>query len=51
VDDETWARGRGWALWKTLVACAVALESGGPELAVAELVLEQILQEYAPQRS
>lgn len=22
VDEATWARGRGWALWKTLVACA-----------------------------
>ncbi|XVV07912.1 aminoglycoside phosphotransferase family protein [Actinosynnema sp. CA-248983] len=22
VDDATWARGRGWALWKTLVTCA-----------------------------
>jgi aminoglycoside phosphotransferase (APT) family kinase protein len=51
VDDETWVRGRGWALWKTLVACAGALESGGPELAEAEFVLEQILQDCAPQRS
>ncbi|MFJ1764204.1 aminoglycoside phosphotransferase family protein [Amycolatopsis sp. NPDC088138] len=24
LDDATWARGRGWALWKTLVACAQA---------------------------
>ncbi|AGZ42957.1 aminoglycoside phosphotransferase family protein [Actinoplanes friuliensis] len=22
VDDATWARGRGWALWKTLTICA-----------------------------
>lgn len=22
VDDATWARGHGWALWKTLVTCA-----------------------------
>ncbi|MFI9387238.1 aminoglycoside phosphotransferase family protein [Kutzneria sp. NPDC052558] len=22
VDDATWARARGWALWKTLVTCA-----------------------------
>lgn len=22
VDDATWARGRGWALWKTLATCA-----------------------------
>jgi aminoglycoside phosphotransferase (APT) family kinase protein len=22
VDDATWARGRGWALWKTLATCS-----------------------------
>jgi aminoglycoside phosphotransferase (APT) family kinase protein len=47
VDDETWARGRGWALWKTLATCAGALQSGGPELADATFVLEQIFDEYA----
>jgi aminoglycoside phosphotransferase (APT) family kinase protein len=25
VDEATWTRGRGWALWKTLVACAQTL--------------------------
>jgi aminoglycoside phosphotransferase (APT) family kinase protein len=24
VDDETWARGRGWALWKALITLAEA---------------------------
>ncbi|GAA3990139.1 aminoglycoside phosphotransferase family protein [Allokutzneria multivorans] len=24
VDEATWARGRGWALWKTLIACSQA---------------------------
>ena len=38
VDDETWARGRGWALWKTLATCAGALQSGGAELADATSV-------------
>ena len=47
VDDETWARGRGWALWKTLATCAGALQSGGPELADATFVLDQIFDEYA----
>ena len=22
LDDATWARGRGWALWKALIICA-----------------------------
>jgi len=29
VDDGTWARGRGWALWKALVTRAKVVESGG----------------------
>jgi aminoglycoside phosphotransferase (APT) family kinase protein len=28
VDDATWARGRGWALWKALITLVQALESG-----------------------
>lgn len=47
VDDETWERGRGWALWKSLVTCAGLLEDGGPELAEEQYVLDQVLEEYA----
>ena len=43
VDDGTWARGRGWALWKTLVTCA----RGGAETANARRVLDEILAEYS----
>ena len=46
VDDETWTRGRGWALWKTLATCAGALQSGGSELEDATYVLDQIFDEY-----
>lgn len=46
VDTESWSRGRGWALWKALTACAGALEHGGPELAAATWVLDQIFEEY-----
>jgi aminoglycoside phosphotransferase (APT) family kinase protein len=45
VDDETWARGRGWALWKTSATCAGALQSGAPELADATYVLDRIFDE------
>lgn len=32
VDDGAWARGRGWALWKTLTACASTVgEEGGED--------------------
>lgn len=43
VDDDTWVRGRGWALWKTLVTCAGELNEGGPGLAEAAFVLEEIV--------
>ena len=46
VDQATWARGRGWALWKTLVTCAGALDGGGSEFAEAKYVLDQIFTEY-----
>jgi aminoglycoside phosphotransferase (APT) family kinase protein len=46
VDTATWARARGWALWKALSGCAGALETGGPELDSATYVLDQILEEY-----
>ena len=28
VDDATWARGRGWALWKALITLARADDAG-----------------------
>lgn len=29
VDDATWARGRGWALWKVIATCRSAAEDPG----------------------
>ena len=49
LDEDTWARGRGWALWKTLSTCAGALESGGADLAEATFVLEQIYEDFEQQ--
>jgi aminoglycoside phosphotransferase (APT) family kinase protein len=46
VDDATWARGRGWALWKALATCAGALDVGGSQLADTKHVLDQIFTEY-----
>jgi aminoglycoside phosphotransferase (APT) family kinase protein len=47
VDDATWARGRGWALWKTLVTCAQTLGHAGAEAAGALRVLGEIFSEYS----
>jgi len=46
VDEATWARGRGWALWKTLLTWAQALGRAGEEAANARRVLAGILAEY-----
>ncbi|WJK38936.1 aminoglycoside phosphotransferase family protein [Solwaraspora sp. WMMA2056] len=49
VDDATWARGRGWALWKTLATCAYTY--GDPErteeFGNARRALAEIVSEYA----
>ncbi len=47
VDDAAWARGRGWALWKTLVACAQTVGHAGEEATNARHVLGEILSEYS----
>ncbi|WP_435830440.1 aminoglycoside phosphotransferase family protein [Micromonospora echinospora] len=47
VDDATWARGRGWALWKTLVTCAQTVGDADGSAAGALRVLNEIFSEYA----
>jgi aminoglycoside phosphotransferase (APT) family kinase protein len=37
VDDATWARGRGWALWKALITLAEAAKAGDREAEAAGL--------------
>ena len=44
VDEATWARGRGWALWKTLVTCARTWGSADREAVDARRVLAEIGQ-------
>ncbi|MFU8852812.1 aminoglycoside phosphotransferase family protein [Micromonospora sp. SL1-18] len=46
VDDATWARGRGWALWKTLVTCAHTLGDADDSAAITLRVLGEIFAEY-----
>lgn len=45
VDDATWARGRGWALWKALITLAWDTHPG--RVAAAGHTLDQVLSEYA----
>jgi aminoglycoside phosphotransferase (APT) family kinase protein len=47
VDPGTWARGRGWALWKALIIYAGALRSDHAVAVEAKRVIDEILSEYA----
>jgi aminoglycoside phosphotransferase (APT) family kinase protein len=38
IDPRTWARGRGWALWKALILYAGAVRAGDPTDAEARVV-------------
>lgn len=46
IADATWARGRGWALWKSLSRYAGALEDDVDDAAEARRVLDEIFAEY-----
>ncbi|HET6290611.1 MAG TPA: aminoglycoside phosphotransferase family protein [Amycolatopsis sp.] len=50
VGDAAWARGRGWALWKTLDTCARTRGRFDEEAADARRVLGEILSEYSAGR-
>lgn len=47
LDDATWARGRGWALWKALLTTVAHRGSNGAEAAKARLVIGQVLADHA----
>jgi aminoglycoside phosphotransferase (APT) family kinase protein len=47
VDPGTWARGRGWALWKALISIAGALDRDPRAAAEARRVLDEVLADHA----
>ncbi len=59
VDDATWARGRGWALWKALITLVQAPKANGAQADLASLrfgwrlsarhVIEEVLADYSRQ--
>ncbi len=46
VDSATWARGRGWALWKALITLVQHLDADPVEAATSRRVLEQVLDDH-----
>jgi aminoglycoside phosphotransferase (APT) family kinase protein len=46
LDAKTWARARGWALWKTLITLADTDARDPPGMVPSSLVLARILDEH-----
>ncbi|MEO3431831.1 aminoglycoside phosphotransferase family protein [Inquilinus sp. CAU 1745] len=45
-DDATWARGRGWALWKALITLAGHIDANPAGAAKARKVIEEVLADH-----
>jgi aminoglycoside phosphotransferase (APT) family kinase protein len=45
-DDATWARGRGWTLWKALITLTGSADSGSQEPREPRQVIEEVLDDY-----
>lgn len=46
VDAATWARGRGWALWKGVITLAEQLSANPVEAARARRVVDEVLADH-----
>jgi aminoglycoside phosphotransferase (APT) family kinase protein len=47
LDDATWARGRGWALWKALIVLVAALRDDPEDAKQTRHVIEEVLADHA----
>jgi aminoglycoside phosphotransferase (APT) family kinase protein len=46
VDDATWVRGRGWALWKAMIVLVGALRDDPEDAAATKHVIGEILADH-----
>jgi aminoglycoside phosphotransferase (APT) family kinase protein len=46
LDRATWARGRGWTLWKGLIMLAEHLNTNPPEARKARRVIDEVLADH-----
>jgi aminoglycoside phosphotransferase (APT) family kinase protein len=46
LDEATWARGRGWALWKALITLAEYVNTNPAKAQEAGRVLDEVLADY-----
>ena len=47
LDDSTWARARGWALWKALIVLEEHLGSDAEKEASARQVIQEVLADHS----
>ena len=45
LDEETWARARGWAMWKALYEISVLEDKSGPALAKQLQIIDAVIEE------
>ena len=48
LDDGTWARGRGWALWKALIVFARLPGTNPDEVERSRQVIDEVLVDTRP---
>ena len=46
LDDATWARGRGWTLWKGLITLAEHIDTNPLEAGEARRVIDRVLDDH-----
>lgn len=46
VDEATWTRGRGWAVWKAMIVLVRALETDPDEAELTKNVIDKILADH-----
>jgi len=46
LDDATWARGRGWTLWKALITLAEHIHTNPSEAGEARRVIDEVLADH-----
>jgi aminoglycoside phosphotransferase (APT) family kinase protein len=49
LDDATWARGRGWTLWKALITLAAHIDTNPSKAGIARLVIDEVLADHEPE--
>ena len=50
LDEGTWARGRGWALWKALIVAAEICETNTMEGKDSLRIIDEVLEDYRKTR-